>query len=491
MKFHCKTFEPSDLTSDLLIIAKFNDRSFSPDLFPGEFGTRFSHVLSTLKFTQKDTDLFISLDHSAIKSVLLINLNPDDTLESAREAGYFINHALGKINSKHIHFIFDGITENLTGLVRSVSEGFLLAAYSFAEFKKDNKRENSVKSWTFLVESAVQVPQIRKTVGNTVHLIKAVNYSRTLSNLPSNVLTPGALAEKIKEHFSSHPQINVKVLQKKKIEALNMNAFLAVAQGSDAPPVLITMIYQSGKKKAKKLALVGKGITFDSGGISIKPSAKMEEMKYDMAGAATVAGVFHALADLRPDLDVVAVIPATENLPGGKAYKPGDIITAANGKTIEIINTDAEGRLILADALSYTEKKFRPDWILDFATLTGSVYAALGSECAGLFSNNDELSAKLRQAAEDSGEKIWPMPMWSRYHKQIESKVADIKNAGNGGAGSITAAKFLEAFIENTPWAHIDIAGTAYDLKSRNYLGEGASGYGVRLVMALIKNLGR
>jgi leucyl aminopeptidase len=235
--------------------------------------------------------------------------------------------------------------------------------------------------------------------------------------------------------------------------------------------------------------LVGKGVTFDSGGISIKPSANMEEMKFDMAGAATVVGVMAAVEDLRPEIDVVAIIPASENLPDARAVKPGDVVSACNGKTIEIINTDAEGRLLLADSLAYGVIKYKPDWVVDLATLTGSVVVALGTRAAGLYCNDEQLTLSLTAAGEETGERVWPMPLWDSYRKDLDSEVADLKNVGGRDAGSITAAKFLQEFVGDARWAHLDIAGTAYGLKDISYLKKGASGFGVRLIIALIDKL--
>jgi leucyl aminopeptidase len=235
--------------------------------------------------------------------------------------------------------------------------------------------------------------------------------------------------------------------------------------------------------------LIGKGITFDSGGISIKPSAKMEEMKYDMAGGGAVAGAMYIAGKLKPKLDIIATIPAAENLPGGNATKPGDVITAYNGKTIEIIDTDAEGRLLLADALAFVVDIHKPNWIIDLATLTGSVVVALGNNCTGLFGNNRELLDMLQIAGEQSGDLVWQMPMFDDYKEQLESTIADLKNIGGREAGSITAAKFLEEFIDKTPWAHLDIAGTAYNVKDTKYMSTGATGAGVRLISKLFEML--
>jgi leucyl aminopeptidase len=372
----------------------------------------------------------------------------------------------------------------------AITEGLLLSAYSYSEFKSDAKKKSKTgQHLTYLFKTSENRSTITKHLKEVQIITGGVNYARTLANRPGNVLTPMALAKDVQSVFRDVPSISVEVLQRKKLESLKMNAFLAVAKGSDQSPALILIKYKSGLKRAKQLALIGKGITFDSGGISIKPARKMEEMKYDMAGSAAVIGVLKAISTLRPKLDIVAAIPAAENLPSGNAYKPGDIIKAFNGTTVEVINTDAEGRMLLADTLSFVEKKYRPDWMVDLATLTGSIVSTFGEQCCGVFSKDDRLIKYFLQAADKCNERVWAMPMWDEYKKPLESKVADIKHVGGRDAGSITAAKFLETFVTNTPWIHLDIAGTAYDLKSKKYLKDGASGFGVRLVLAFIEDL--
>ncbi|MFQ5551697.1 MAG: M17 family metallopeptidase, partial [Gemmatimonadales bacterium] len=251
------------------------------------------------------------------------------------------------------------------------------------------------------------------------------------------------------------------------------------------PAKLITLAYHGPRAKSRPVVLVGKGVTFDSGGISIKPALSMEEMKYDMSGAAAVLGTFHALGRIRPELNVVGIIPATENLPSGTATKPGDIVKSHLGKTIEVVNTDAEGRLILADALSYA-RRFKPACVLDAATLTGAVVIGLGHEATAIMGNDDALVEEVKRAGDAAGERCWPLPMWEEYHKQIESDFADVKNVGGKPAGTITAAWFLREFVEGFPWVHLDIAGTAYLDSDRAYVPRGPTGVGVRIFSQLI-----
>jgi leucyl aminopeptidase len=282
----------------------------------------------------------------------------------------------------------------------------------------------------------------------------------------------------------------VEVFDREKMKELGMGGLLGVAQGSQQPPQFIVLSYQGSEIKGTDVALVGKGITFDSGGIDIKPSEGMEEMKGDMAGGASVMATLMALARLKPRINVTALVPATENLPSGTAMKPGDIITAMNGKTIEVLNTDAEGRLILADALSYA-KKIGAKAIMDVATLTGACHVALGSICSGTFTNEQALVDKVIAAGKETGELMWQLPMYEEYKEQLKSDVADIKNVGNRWGGAITGAKFLEEFVDKTPWVHLDIAGTYYTDKEKGYLTKGGTGIPVRTLINLVLTMAK
>jgi leucyl aminopeptidase len=279
------------------------------------------------------------------------------------------------------------------------------------------------------------------------------------------------------------------VYDRKEFTEMGMGGLAGVAQGTDEPPKFIIMEYNNGGDEKPKV-LVGKGLTFDSGGISIKPAAKMDQMKYDMCGSTVVLGVFHALAALKPKLNVVGIIPSTENLVGAKAYKPGDILTAYNGKTIEVLNTDAEGRVILADGLSYASKHFDPEYIIDFATLTGAVVTSLGHIATGVMGTNNDLMKKVKESSKSSGEKVWELPLWSEYCKQVQSEIADVKNTGAPmQAGSIAGGAFLKEFVgKDIPWVHFDIAGTAWGAKPNSVNPKGsATGWGIRLVLDMMK----
>jgi leucyl aminopeptidase len=310
---------------------------------------------------------------------------------------------------------------------------------------------------------------------------KSTNLARQLAEFPSNELTPEIFCKRVEE-LGEMNHWQLEVLDQSALEKKKLKALLAVAQGSENLPYLVITGYRHPAAK-KTVGLVGKGVTFDSGGISLKPAKNMEEMKYDMSGAATVLGALSAISQTALPVNVVAAMPMVENMLSGSAVRPGDIVTGYSGKTIEIINTDAEGRLIMADTLSYLERNYKPDFIIDLATLTGSIVATLGNVAAGIFGTDEQLMSGLREAGEIAGERVWPLPLWEDYHEMMKSKTADIRNVSRkSGAGAVTAGIFLQKFIDKTPWAHIDIAGTAYDMPKKSYRPEGATGFGVKLL---------
>jgi len=319
-------------------------------------------------------------------------------------------------------------------------------------------------------------------------LYEGIKFTKDLVSEPGNVLYPDEYVKRILELRKLN--LKVHVLDKVKMKKLGMNALIGVGQGSSKGSYLVTIEWSGLNKKSKPVAFVGKGVCFDTGGISLKPAKFMEDMTYDMAGSAVVVGLMKNLALRKAKVNAVGVVGLVENMPDGNAQRPGDIVKSFSGKTIEILNTDAEGRLVLADALSYTEKKFKPNFIVDLATLTGAIIVSLGSEYAGLFSNNDKISDQLFKAGEKVGEKVWRMPLNDNYDKLIDSKKADMQNINYvGGAGSTTAAQFLQRFILNkTPWAHLDIAGMAFSKYGGALNSGGATGYGVRLLNQLIED---
>jgi leucyl aminopeptidase len=315
-------------------------------------------------------------------------------------------------------------------------------------------------------------------------MAEAQNFARDLVNEPANRLTPAKMAEAARA-MASQFQLDCEVLEREQMEKLGMGALLGVAQGSAQPPVLIVVRYQPAQADSPaRLGLVGKGVTFDTGGISIKPAEGMEKMKYDMAGGAAMLGAMRAIAQLKPAIAVTAFIPCVENMPGSRAQRPGDIVTAMSGKTIEVVNTDAEGRLILADALTYARKQGCTH-LVDAATLTGSIVVALGHLNVGLFANDDAMRDRVLQAAKAEGERMWPMPLEDDYKDYLKSAFADLPNAGPRWGGPITAAIFLKEFAEDTPWVHLDIAGTAWLEESKPFLAKGPTGVPVRTLVRL------
>ncbi len=313
---------------------------------------------------------------------------------------------------------------------------------------------------------------------------KGINITRELGNLPGNICTPKYLSGEARKLGRQHAAIKTTVLGEKQMQALGMGSLLSVGTGSAEESQLMIINYQGGKKSQKPHVLVGKGITFDSGGISLKPGARMDEMKFDMCGAASVIGTLSAIADMKLPLNVIGVIPAAENMPSSKATKPGDIVTSMSGKTIEVLNTDAEGRLVLCDALTYVER-FKPESVVDIATLTGACIMALGHHASGLLSNDDELANSLLTAGTDSADRAWQLPLWDVYKKQLDSPFADLGNIAAGGAGTVTAACFLSEFTQDYRWAHLDIAGTAWGQAG----GKGASGRPVALLCQYLISL--
>jgi leucyl aminopeptidase len=370
---------------------------------------------------------------------------------------------------------------------QAVIEGALLGAYSFRSHMTGEAERGEIREMTLVVASDADLPPAGNGCNRGRILAEAANYARDLVNEPANNMTPQDMAGKAAGLAEKHG-LKLTVLERDNMRELGMGGLLGVARGSEQPPKFIVLEYRGTDRAGIDLALVGKGITFDSGGISIKPSERMGEMKGDMAGGASVMAVIGAVAQLKPGINVAAIIPATENLPSGTALKPGDILTAMNGKTMEIISTDAEGRLVLADALCYANK-LGTGRIVDVATLTGACIVALGNTTTGAFTNNQELMDRVAQAANEAGELVWQMPMYEQYRELIKSDVADIKNVGGRAAGAITAAKFLAEFAGDTPWVHLDIAGPSMTDKEQNYWVKGATGVPVRTLVNLVLRL--
>ena len=375
----------------------------------------------------------------------------------------------------------------LEDAAEAVLEGVELGLYQFTAFKTvDRDNIQDIDEFAICEESKPSCTVLQKAVKTAGIICGAVQFARDIVSMPANEMTPTHMAREAVNLAVSRKALTVSVLDAAQMKKLGMNALLGVASGSDQPPKFIILEYNGAGKKDKPVVLVGKGITFDSGGISLKPAEKMDEMKTDMAGGAAVMGALRVAADLKLPLNIVGLVPSTENLPSGKSYKPGDILKSLSGITIEVLNTDAEGRLILADALAYAGR-FKPQAIIDIATLTGACIVALGDQTIGMMGTDDTLKNRLQQAAEKTGERVWEMPLWEEYHDLIKSDIADYKNSSGRPAGTITAAAFLSKFAGDYPWVHLDIAGPAWTTKDRPYIPKGASGVGVRLFTELLR----
>lgn len=366
----------------------------------------------------------------------------------------------------------------------ALAAGIRLRAYRFDRYKTKKKDDEGGAVGATVSIAVADVAAAKKAFAPRSHIADGVILARDLVNEPPNVLYPEEFAKRAAALRKL--DVNVDVLDVAAMKKLGMGALLGVAQGSVRPGRTVVMRYDGGKKGDAPIAFIGKGVCFDTGGISIKPAGGMEDMKGDMGGAACVVGLMHALAARKAKVNVVGAIGLVENMPDGNAQRPGDIVTSMSGQTIEIINTDAEGRLVLADVLWYVATKFKPRFMIDLATLTGAITVALGSEHAGLFSNNDELAERLIQVGQETGEKVWRMPLGKEYDKLIDSQFADMKNTGPRQGGSITAAQFLQRFVDDRPWAHLDIAGTAMGAPKSEINQSWGSGYGVRLLDRLV-----
>ncbi len=390
---------------------------------------------------------------------------------------------------RSLAFLLPGLSSGSVDALKAAVEGAYVGNFDPDIYKSDRKNQQ-IEQLTLLAPAAGDRATLDKALREAQVIGESQNFTRELVNEPSNRMTPTILAERARKMVEgiNSPHLSIEVLGPEKIRELKMGAFWSVAQGSDEPARLIVMRYSPpGAPEKPVLGLVGKGITFDSGGISIKPADGMEKMKYDMAGGAAMLGAMRAIARLQPKVKVICIVCATENMPSGKAQKPGDVQIAMSGKSIEIINTDAEGRLVLADGLAYA-RQLGATHLIDAATLTGAVVVALGMVNAGVFANNDDMYQRFEQAERRAGEKMWRMPLDEEYREQIRSGIADIKNTGGRWGGSVTAAMFLKEFVEDTPWVHLDIAGTAWMEENKSWIALGPSGIAVRSIVEFVRD---
>lgn len=429
------------------------------------------------------------------KRVLLVGLGKKKEIstEKIRQAMGSASRSIREAGIKSFSTPLHGRGQNnisTSESAQSIVEGCLLGLYQFTAYRTEKRDEiKAVEQITLVDRTEGKIAEVAGGSRSGQILAEAVNFVRDLCNHPSNVVTPSRLADEART-IAKEFGLTCRVIEKDEAESLGMGAFLSVARGSVEPPKFIILEYAGGKKKEAPVVIVGKSITFDSGGISIKPAEKMEQMKTDMSGGATVLGTMKALAQLQLPVSAIGILPATENMPSGTAVKPGDVVKAMSGKTIEVINTDAEGRMVLADALAYAAR-YKPSAIVDLATLTGACVVALGNHATGVMGTNPKLIERLKQAGEHCGERVWELPLWEEYQEQIKSDVADMKNVGGRGGGAITAAAFLQKFVGDIPWAHLDIAGTSWNDEARPYAPKGATGVGVRLLIQWLTEMTR
>ncbi|MCP8898752.1 leucyl aminopeptidase [Gilvimarinus xylanilyticus] len=491
MQFYAKSQAPSSVKADTLVVGIFEGAQLTPaaQALDKACNKALSKLLAREDFNgTAGKTLLLHHDLGQAASKLLL-LGLGKATKSCVSADHF-NKALRSLSgaiktSKHAAISLEGIAvegKERSWSAQQTSQSLSTLLWRFDRLKSQKVTPPALSKVTILTERE-SLKHAKHGLTQGAAISEGINYARELGNLPGNICTPRYLANQAKALGRNRSDLTVKVLSEKQMQTLGMGAFLSVSAGSDEPGQMIVMEYQGAAKSVKPHALVGKGITFDTGGISLKPGAGMDEMKFDMCGAASVFGTMKTLLALKPKINVVAVVAAAENMPSGGATKPGDVVTTMSGQTVEILNTDAEGRLVLCDALTYVQK-FRPQSIVDIATLTGACVIALGSHAHGLYSNDQALADKLLQAGTNSGDRAWQMPLWDDYQKQLDSNFADIANIGGREAGSVTAACFLSRFTKETKWAHLDIAGTAWNSGA----AKGATGRPVSLLVDYLLN---
>jgi len=491
MEYSIKTGDPAQQRTACLILGVFSQRHLSSVAQQVDKACKGA-LSSLLKRGDMDGNpgqqlMVYDLPGLAAERVLLVGLGKAREL-SMKTYSEAVSGVVKKLNESHpIDALWALCEEEIAGhslyqIVRETVLSTEQSLYQYTQTKSEVKpNARPLKRLALFIHDSRKLKPARKALDHAQAIANGVKLTKELSNLPGNICTPSYLADQARKLGREYPQLKVQVLDEKQMEKLGMGALLSVSRGSRQPAKLIIMEYKGGKTGAKPVVLVGKGLTFDAGGISLKPGPAMDEMKYDMCGGASVFGTLRACLEMALPINLIGVVPSSENLPDGDANKPGDIVTSMSGQTIEILNTDAEGRLILCDALTYSER-FEPAAVIDIATLTGACIVALGDQASGLLSNNDALAAEVLEAASHSGDRAWQLPLWDEYQEQLKSNFADMANIGGKGAGTITAACFLARYTKKFKWAHLDIAGTAW----RSGADKGATGRPVPLLTQFI-----
>ena len=497
MKFHVKQGNPVSTIADVLVLAGYEDeKTLGKHLQPLDrrLGGQLIDLRKSGEFQGKSNQTVLVHTRGVVpsKRILLVGLGKREnvTLDRIRQAMGTVVKRVRQTGARSFTTTVLGV--NKPGvwpddLAQAMVEGTILGDYRFTPYRTDKSEDGKpLNSLTILSAKNSHLGSVKRGVRRGEVTGEATCFVRDLCNHPANVMTPARVVEEAKK-IGKERGVRLTVLNRRQQERLGMGGLLGVSRGSQEPPQFIILEYAGGSKKVKPIVIVGKTVTFDSGGISLKPSENMEQMKADMTGGAEVLATVHAAARLRLPLNVIGILPVTENMPGGRAIKPGDILTMLSGKTVEVQNTDAEGRLILADGLAYATR-LKPACIIDVATLTGACMIALGQFAIGMLGNDDKLKSQIQQAGEQSGERVWGMPLWEEYFEQLKSDVADMRNIGGRGGGMITAGMFLSKFVGAYPWVHLDIASTDWSASDRPYICKGPTGIGTRLLIQYLLN---
>jgi leucyl aminopeptidase len=496
MEYSIKTGDPAKLNTACLVVGIFSKRQLTPlaQLLDKSSKGALQRILKRGDMNGESGQQLLLYDLPGIQAerILLIGLGKQRDF-NRKQYAKCVSAVIKGLNRKHAMEAIWGLSDLESGdfsLSQAITETVINAEaslYQFNDTKSEVKRnQRPLKRLALLLHDRRHLKVAKKALSQARAIASGIELTKNLANLPGNICTPSYLADQARKLGRNADRLKVKILDEKQMARLGMGALLSVSRGSRQPAKLIIMEYSGGKPDAKPVVLVGKGLTFDAGGISLKPAAAMDEMKYDMCGGASVFGTIKAALAMELPINLIGVVPASENLPDGDANKPGDIVTSMSGQTIEVLNTDAEGRLILCDALTYCER-YNPGLVIDIATLTGACIVALGNQASGLMANNESLASDLLSAGIDSGDRAWQLPLWDDYQEQLESNFADMANIGGKGAGTITAGCFLSRYTKKFKWAHLDIAGTAW----RSGTNKGATGRPVGLLTQfLIKRSG-